>query len=189
MLTIRLQATARLRLCSIPNASRAPCLSRGVSATMDGSSESIATRGRIVLGVCFAAAAVPLLLSVCGVVDYDWWRSGDDPLRPADLSLAYRVCLVIEWLVPAFFLCWAAAEFRVRYSVLFEAHGYGIVAVAAGAIGATLLVSSLSRWSAQPYTHLHYQALEGWHYGLSWLLLSWSFVFGWRHRMRHEKMA
>src|SRR5262245_21113188 len=109
---------------------------------MDGHLHSITMRGRIVLGVCFAAAAVPFLLSVLGVVDYDWMRSSDDPLRPADLSFTYRVCLVVEWLVPACLVSWAAAEFRVRYSAFFESRGYGSLAIGAGVVGATLLVLS-----------------------------------------------
>jgi hypothetical protein len=144
---------------------------------MNNGLQTIATRGRIVFGLCLIMAVVPWVLELWGVVDS---RGRNMPLL--DLSLSYRACLVTKWLVISCLLCWAAAQFRVRYGNLFEDPGRGIVSSVIGVIGAMLFAANAVQWSAQPYTRSAYGTLEGWQYTLYGLLLVWSFVFGWRRQ-------
>lgn len=149
---------------------------------MNNGLQTIATRGRIVFGLCLIMAVVPWVLNLCGLVRFIGW---DTPLL--DLSLGYRVSLVTERLVISCLLCWAASEFRVRYGNLFDNPGRGIVSSVIGVIGAMLFAANALQWSAQPYTRSAYGILEGWQYTLYGLLLVWSFVFGWR-RQTHEPL-
>ena len=149
---------------------------------MNNGLQTIATRGRIALGLCLFAVSVQLILNLCGAVDFSSLPSKGRHRILLDLSLMYRVCLVAKWLVISCLLCWAAAQFRVRYCTLFYSPGRGIVSSAIGVIGAVLFVASALQWSTQPYTRSAYGALDGWHYSIAGLLLVWSFVFGWRRQ-------
>ena len=149
---------------------------------MNNGLQTIATRGRIVIGLGLLSAAVPLVLNLCGVVDLSSLPSrGRHPIL-LDLSLGYRVCRVTKWLVFSCLLCWVAAEFRVRYCSLFYSPGRGIVSSVFGVIGIALFVASALQWSAQPYTRSAYGIWGGWQYAIAGLLLAWSFVFGWRRQ-------
>ena len=125
----------------------------------------------------FLALLLPMVLSALGAARYDSERSADDPYRPADLGRAERVCLVSEWMVPACFLAWGAAQFRVRYPVLFdrEKPRGRIVPLVLGFAGLALFAERWIRWG--PHTGLHFAALQGWEFGLGWFLLWWCFVF------------
>ena len=68
---------------------------------MGNRSHTIEVRGRVAVVFCFVAVAFPMVLNSLGVADYDSERSADDPYRPADRSLAERICVISEWMAPA----------------------------------------------------------------------------------------
>jgi len=144
---------------------------------MGNRSHTIEVRGRVAVVFCFVAVAFPMVLNSLGVADYDSERLADDPYRPADRSLAERICLISEWMAPACLLAWAAAQFRVRNSVLFEEKGSRFLSLVFGAAGLALLTVNWLRWAARPRSGEHFGALQGWQFGVGWLLLWWSYVF------------
>src|SRR5947208_2973730 len=140
---------------------------------MGNRSHTIAIRGWVALVFCFAALALPMVLRSLGLADYDSELSADDPGRPADRSLAERICVISEWMAPACLLAWAAAQLRVRNSVLFEEKGSRLMPLALGSTGLALLTVNWLRWAARPHSGEHFGALQGWEFGLGWLLLWW----------------
>jgi hypothetical protein len=144
---------------------------------MSARSDSIAMRGWVALGFAFTAMLAPMLLDGAGIAVFDPNRSADDPGRPADVGLAERICLVIDWMAPACLLAFLAAQFRVRYAVLFaEGANHGLVfPLVIGCSGLGIIALVWLHWGA--YTGQHYAFLQGWQFGLGWALFWWGIVF------------
>ncbi len=144
---------------------------------MGDGAHTIEIRGRAALVFCFVTLALPMVLNSLGLADYDSERSADDPYRPADRSLAERFCFISEWMAPACLLAWATAQFRLRNSILFEEKSSRFLPLALGSAGLALLTVNWLRWASRPYSREYFGALQGWQFGLGWLLLWWSYVF------------
>jgi hypothetical protein len=149
---------------------------------MNSRTDTIEFRGWVTLGFCFAALALPRVLTSVGIADFDSERSEADPYRPADRSFGNRICLVAEWMWPACLLTWACAQFRVRQAVMFSKNmGYWTPLVV-GVAGLVIQVVGWLQWNARSFSGHYFGAFDGWLFGLGWFLLSWSFVF-WRRKI------
>lgn len=136
-------------------------------------------RARVVLVACFASLTLPMMLNWFGIANYESQRSADDPYRPADRSVAERVCLVVEWMAPASFLVWVCAQFRIRKSLVFLRGKTGSRLLFAGIalLGVAFLVGTGLQWMSRPYSGEHFGAFDGWGFAAGWLLLCWWYVF------------
>lgn len=137
---------------------------------------TIEVRGRVALAICLLAAAIPMLLNAFGVTQYESERPFGDPYRPTDRSLADRICLASEWMVPASLLVWVGSWFRVRYPNSFTQAGGRFWQFAIGGCGLLLSLAYCVYWSLQPYTGEHFGLVQGWPLGAGGLLLVWSYV-------------
>lgn len=119
------------------------------------------------------------MLDWLGIADYQSQRSGDDPYRPADRSLAERVCLAIEWMAPAGFLVWVCAQFRVNQPLVFSTGNtrrrlpLGGIAI----LGLAVLIGTALQWASYPYSGENFDTFDGWQFAIGWLLLWWWYVF------------
>mgnify|MGYP001590874873 CR=1 FL=1 len=150
---------------------------------MDSRSRSIERRAWIVVGATFVALLLPIPFNALGFADYRPEQT--ITCRAADRGLGNRICLISEAMIPACFIVFAVAQFRVRCGALFEGEDNGgrIMPAFCGVCGLALFVNQWAHWG--PYTGEPFATLLEWPFVVAWLLLWWCFVFvqiGPRHR-------
>jgi hypothetical protein len=141
---------------------------------MHGRLNVIGGRARLVFGGCLASLILPWILHDLGIAEYDPVPGMEN--RP-DRSVIERACLAWEWMWAGTFFVWACAKFRVRYATLFSATSRTLVARLAGLTGIAILMMSWFRWAERPFTGRQFSTIEGWEFGVGWLLFWWYYVF------------
>jgi len=132
----------------------------------------ITVRGRIALAFCFLAIVVVTMLDGMGVAHYRL------EMENFDRSIGDRVCLVLTWMLLACLFVWAAAEFRVRQSVLFQEAGGGrVLPLAVGIAGLLVLFRASARLIRIPLSGEAFGPIDGWQFGAGWILVWWGWVF------------
>jgi hypothetical protein len=139
---------------------------------MSDRTEGIELRGKVALAFAVLSIAVPLLLNMAGVTNYN------SEVGPrVDKGIWERVCLVSESMLPGCFIAWAAAAFRVKNASLFaENHNTGrIFPVVCGVAGAVWLGSAFMNWG--PFTGAEFGTFADWRFVLGWIPVWWCLVF------------
>lgn len=133
---------------------------------------TVSFRGRVALAFCFLAVILQALLNYAGLAHY-YFELGPN----YDRSSGDRVCLILDWMLMACLLVWAASEFRVRQAVLFQDSSGHRWPLLVSAVGLLLLVGATVQLVQIPLSGAAFGFLDCWLFGLGWVLFWWGLVF------------
>jgi hypothetical protein len=133
----------------------------------------IRLRANIALAVGVAAFVIPMVLDAVGLVHYR--VAGVQ--HPLDVDFLSRLCVFLEWMLPACFVTWSVAYVRLRHF----ANDFGTSRKRLPAlwvlIGVSLLAIQISSWVARPYSGEDFGSVAGWEFGVAYFFLSWAYTF------------
>ena len=132
----------------------------------------ISFRGRVALVFCFLVIILQFVLNRIGLAHY-YYEMGPNH----DRSIGDRVCLVFDWMLLACLFVWASSEFRIRQAVLFPEGGGSALPLLTGCVGLLLLIGATAHLVRIPLSGVAFGFMDGWVFGIGWLLLWWGLVF------------